>query len=124
MGMNTKPKNNQEVTRLRSQFAILKTTGRGKHRKYFPYVFTEHGALMLANVLRSKTAIRASIQVVQAFIKLREMVASHKDIARKLEQLEQKVASHDFHIKSLFDAIHQLMQPPVSKKRQIGFRVK
>ena len=103
---------------LRSQFATLET-GRGRHRKYRPYVFSEHGAIMAASVLNTPRAIKVSVYVVRAFIKLREALATHKDLARKLEELENK---YDAQFRTVFDAIRQLMGPPPgSKKRRIGF---
>lgn len=115
--------NYQEVMRLRSQFVTLEigSGGRGRYRKYLPYVFTEHGAVMLANVLKSRSAVRASIQVVRAFIKLKEMISTNKKIMKKFAQLEHKISIHDVHIHSLFDAIRQLMTPPSKPKRKIGF---
>lgn len=86
-----------------------------------PYAFTEHGAVMLANVLNSQVAIQVSIQIVRAFIRLREAVASHKDLARRLDQLEKK---YDVQFRVVFDAIRKLMTPPEPKKRKIGFIVK
>jgi phage regulator Rha-like protein len=79
----------EEAEFLRSQIATLKT-GRGQHRKYRPYAFTEHGAVMLASVLNSPIAVAASIQVVRAFVRLRAILATHKDLARKLAEMEQK----------------------------------
>jgi len=104
---------------LISQFAISKI-GRGG-RRFLPYVFTEHGALMAANVLKSEKAIEASIYVVRAFAKLREMIASHKDLARRLAELEKK---YDAQFKVVFDAIRQLMEPAKPKPRRIGFHAK
>jgi len=102
---------------LRSQFVTSKP-GRGG-RRYLPYVFTEHGALMLANVLNSSTAVAASIQVVRAFIRLRQMMISHTELAQKLEALEKK---YDSQFKVVFDALKQLMTlPPETPKRRIGF---
>ena len=103
---------------LRSQFVTLK---RGEHRKYLPYVFTEHGALMLANVLNSERAAQTSVQVVRAFVRLRQMLASNAELARKLAALENK---YDAQFKVVFDAIRQLMSPPAKPKREIGFHVK
>ncbi len=103
---------------LKSQIA----TSRWGGRRYFPIVFTEHGAVMLASVLNSPTAIQASVQVVRAFVKLREIVSAHKELAVKLTELERKVEGHDEHIQSLFDAIRELMEPPVKPKPQIGFQ--
>jgi hypothetical protein len=108
----------EEDAALRSQNATSKQ-GRGG-RRYRARVFTEHGAMMLASVLNSAIAVRVSIEIVRAFIHLREMLASHKDLARKLETLEKK---YDAQFKVVFDAIRQLMQPPVDKpKGRIGFR--
>ncbi len=108
----------QEWESLRSQFATLK---RGAHRKYLPYVFTEHGALMLANVLNSERAAQTSVQVVRAFVRLRQMLTSNAELARKLAALENK---YDAQFKVVFDAIRQLMSPPARPKREIGFHVK
>jgi ORF6N domain len=101
----------------RSQIA----TGSQKHRdpRFPPYAFTEHGTVMLANVLKSHTAIHASIQVVRAFVRLRELLGTHKDLAEKLEALEKK---YDRQFKIVFDAIRQLMKPEAPPKQQrIGF---
>ena len=108
----------REFESLRSQFVISK--GRGG-RRYKPYAFTEHGAIMAANVLNSERAVQASVQVVRAFIKLREMLASNVELARKLDQLEKK---YDRQFKIVFDAIRQLMAPSSPKTKQIGFRPK
>lgn len=83
-----------------------------------PFVFTEHGAIMAANVLNSKRAVQASVQVVRAFIKLRQMLTSNAELARKLSELERK---YDSQFKVVFDAIRQLMTPPVPQRKQIGF---
>jgi phage regulator Rha-like protein len=107
-----------DLVRLRSQFVTLK---RGAHRKYLPYAFTEHGALMLANVLNSERAAQTSVQVVRAFVRLRQMLASNAELARKLAALENK---YDAQFKVVFDAIRQLMSPPAKPKREIGFHVK
>jgi phage regulator Rha-like protein len=94
--------------------------GRGG-RRYFPYAFTEHGALMLANVLNSERAAQTSVQVVRAFVRLRQMLASNTELARRLEALEKK---YDRQFKTVFDAIRRLMSPPEPKRREIGFHVK
>jgi len=101
----------------RSQIA----TGSQKHRdpRFLPWVFTEHGAIMAATVLNSKQAVAMSVYVVRAFVKLREMLTTHKDLAKKLEEMEKK---YDSQFKVVFDAIRQLMTPPETKKRKIGFR--
>lgn len=110
---------------LRSQFATLKS-GRGQHRKYLPYVFTEHGAIMAATVLNSPRAVEVSIYVVRAFVQLRELLAGHKELAKRLDELEarmeRKLLTHDQAIAGILDAIRQLMAPPPApKKRPIGF---
>ncbi len=110
--------NLQEVRDLRSHFATLKS-GRGRHRKYLPYAFTEHGAIMAANVLNSQRAIEASVYMVRAFVHLRELIASNKDLAKRLDELEKK---YDSQFKVVFDAIRQLMAPSPSEPRRIGFR--
>ena len=113
--------NAKEHDFLRSQFATLKR-GRGQHRKYLPYVFTEHGAIMAAAVLDSERAVQVSIYVVRAFVQLREMLSSNKELARKLNELERKLVTHDRAITELIEAIRQLMaQPEPKKKRPIGF---
>jgi len=87
--------------------------------KYVPYAFTEHGTVMVANVLNSHVAVHASIQVVRAFIRLREIMTTHKDLVQKLKQMEKK---YDQKFKVVFDAIRELMVSPISSpKRQIGF---
>ena len=102
---------------LRSQNATLKK-GRGRHRKYLPYVFTEHGAVMLANVLRSRVAVEASIQVVRAFVQLRELALTHAELGRRLDELERK---YDAQFKVVFQAIRELMAPPAPSRKRIGF---
>jgi phage regulator Rha-like protein len=104
----------KEAEILRSQFAASSWGG----RRYPPFAFTEHGAIMAANVLSSPRAIQASVQVVRAFVRLRQILASHADLARKLAQLEKK---YDRQFKVVFEAIRQLMTPPEPKKRPIGF---
>ncbi len=93
-----------------------------KHSSSLPHVFTEHGALMLASVLNSKRAVDVSIFIVKVFVRLREMLVSHKDLAKKLEQLELKIQGHDESLRSLVHAIRQLMAPDTRKSRKIGFR--
>ena len=105
----------QELARLRSQFAISKGQG---GRRYLPYAFTEHGAIMAATVLNSKIAVQASVQVVRAFIKLRQMLASNAELASRLSELENK---YDAQFKVVFDAIRKLMTPPQTARKQIGF---
>jgi ATP-dependent Clp protease ATP-binding subunit ClpA len=114
----------EEISSLRSQIATLKL-GRGQHRKYLPYVFTEHGAIMAATILNSSRAVEMSVYVVRAFVQLRELLASNKELARRFAQLEtrldKKLFAHDEAIAAILSAIRQLMHPPVPKRRPIGF---
>jgi phage regulator Rha-like protein len=109
-----------EQDSLRSQVATL-NIGRGQHRKYLPYAFTEHGAIMVASVLNSQKAIEMSVLVVRAFVKLRNLLATHRQLAIKLNELETKLSTHDQQIVVLFDAIRELMTPPAKPKHRIGF---
>ena len=109
----------QEGRNLKSQIV---TSSWGGARRALPYAFTEQGVAMRSSVLRSTRAIRVNIAIMRAFVKLREMVASHKELAAKLAELERKVGGHDTQIQSLFEAIRQLMGPPASKHRRIGFK--
>ena len=105
---------------LRSQFVTSKT-GRGQHRKYLPYVFTEHGAIMAATILNSPSAVEMSVFIVRAFVQLREMLSSNAELAEKLLELEHKVSGHDQAIAGVIDAIRQLMMPATGNSRPIGF---
>ena len=107
-----------KVEALRSQIATSKG-GRGG-RRYAPYVFTEQGVAMLSTVLNSERAIQVNIEIMRAFVRLRQLLASNDRLARKLEALEKK---YDGQFKVVFDAIRQLMTPPEPKKRKIGFLV-
>ncbi len=108
----------EEYESLRSQNATLK---QGAHSKYLPYAFTEHGVLMLSNVLKSGRAIEMSIKIIDVFVKLREMLLTHKDILLKLEQLEKTVTAHDENIELIFSALKELINPPQPPRRKIGF---
>ncbi|MFA6029854.1 MAG: ORF6N domain-containing protein [Elusimicrobiota bacterium] len=103
----------------RSQNATLK---RGKNIKHFPYAFTEHGAVMLASVLSSPIAVRASIQVVRAFVRLRDTLSLHKELAAQLRELERKVVGHDARIAEIFAVIKRLMAEPRKAAPRIGFK--
>ena len=89
---------------------------------YLPYAFTQNGVAMLSSVLNSKQAVCVNIQIMRAFTRLREMVSTHKELSRKLAELERRIENHDEHIHSLFEAIRHLMSPPEPKRRHIGFR--
>ncbi len=93
-----------------------------KYSPNLPYVFTEHGAVMLASVLNSDRAIEVNIQIVRIFTKMKEMLLTHKDILLKLEQLECKIISHDENIQMIFEALKQLINPPQPHRNKIGFR--
>lgn len=108
----------EEFDSLRSQFATLKR-GRGQHRKYRPYAFTEQGVAMLSSVLNSERAIEVNVEIMRAFVRLREMIASNKELARQLADLEKK---YDAQFRVVFDAIRELMAPPVTPRRRIGFQ--
>ena len=102
-------------------------TGSQKHRdpRFAPYAFTEHGAIMVATILSSRRAVEMSVYVVRAFVQLRDMLASNRELARRFAQLEtrldKKLTSHDEAIAAILSAIRQLMHPPVPKRRPIGF---
>ena len=108
---------------MRFQTGMSKIEGRGG-RRYLPYAFTEQGVAMLSSVLKSKRAVQVNIAIMRAFVKLREMLSTHKELAHKLAQLEQKIEKHDEKIKVVFDAIRQLMATPEPKKKKIGFVVR
>lgn len=125
----------EESAVLRSQFATLKA-GRGQHRKYQPYVFTEHGVIMAAMVLNSPRAVEVSVYVVRAFARLRQAATLHEDLAKRLTELEEKTESLDMRndtfsrntrnqLKQVFDALRELTSspptPPEPPKRPIGF---
>ncbi len=108
----------EEFDILRSQSLTSRSWG---GRRYLPYAFTEQGVAMLSSVLRSERAIQVNIQIMRTFVKLRKMLASHEELARKLDALERK---YDHQFKKVFDAIRQLMAPPSPEpKRRIGFEV-
>lgn len=109
-----------EVASLRSQFATLKL-GRGQHRKYLPYVFSEHGAIMAATILNSPRAVEMSVYIARAFIQLREVLDSNTTFARKLNELEGKLQNHDKDITAILSAIRELMSPMSPTRRGIGF---
>jgi hypothetical protein len=92
-----------------------------KYSARLPFAFTEHGAVMIASVLNSSFAVQASIAVVRAFIRLRQFLATHKELAGKLAELENRIEEHDEEITALFEAIRRLMEPPDKPGRPIGF---
>ena len=90
-------------------------------RRHLPYVFTQEGVSMLSSVLRSKRAIQVNIVIMRAFVKLRQVLSTHKNLARKLEELEGKYDKHDVQIKTIFQALKQLIETPAQPRRPIGF---
>ncbi len=108
-----------EWAALRSQF-VISNEGRGG-RRYAPYAFTEQGVAMLSTVLKSTHAIAVNIEIMRAFVRMRELLASNKELAQKLAELERKVDSHDQAIVGILKAIRELMHTPEPKKRPIGF---
>lgn len=113
----------QEVANLKSQIATSSLTlgaGHGGVRK-LPWAFTEHGALMASTILNSPQAVKMSVFVIRAFVRLREALAVHKNLARKLDALEKKVGDQDVKIQAVFDAIREMMKSPEKPKRKIGF---
>jgi hypothetical protein len=121
---------NRNLERFPEDFMLQMTTDEFKNLKFhfgisswggtrkLPYAFTENGVAMLSTVLNSKRAITVNIQIMRTFTKLREMLATHKDLARKIEDMEKK---YDHQFKVVFDAIKQLLEPPVKSKRKVGF---
>jgi hypothetical protein len=112
---------NQDVAALRSQIVMSKPEGRGGRRS-IPLVFTEHGAIMAATVLNSAVAIELSVHVVRAFVQMRQAALVHREIARRVDELERKVGTHDHAIVEILGAIRSLAAPPKGPKRKrIGF---
>ena len=95
-------------------------TGRGQHRKYLPFVFTEHGALQLAAVLRSDQAEHMSILVVRAFVRMRELLATSKELTAQFQKLESRLDTTDEAVGELYDIVRRLMNPPEPRKQPIG----
>ncbi|PYL03146.1 MAG: DNA-binding protein [Verrucomicrobia bacterium] len=111
----------EEADHLIFQFGRSK--GRGG-RRHLPYAFTEEGVAMLSSVLRSERAVRVNIAIMRAFVKLREILETNRDLARKFAELERRVGKHDKEISAIIEAIRQLMAPPEKPKREIGFHVR
>lgn len=116
------PLSREEAAALRSQFVTLEngpgSAGRGRYSKYQPHAFTEQGVAMLSSVLRSERAVKVNIEIMRAFVRLRSMLASNEELARKVAALEKK---YDGQFRVVFDAIRQLMTPPEPARRPIGF---
>jgi hypothetical protein len=112
----------KEAATLRCQIGTSKPGSGG--RRYLPNVFTEQGVAMLSSVLNSDRAVMVNIEIMRAFVRLRTLFAAHSELTAKLTELEGRVATHDEHIRAIFDAIRQLMTPPPTSVKQIGFRAK
>ena len=112
--------NNDEFDNLKSQIV---TSSWGGLRRATPYAFTEQGIAMLSSVLKNKRAIDVNILIMRAFVKIRQILSTHKELADKLNKLEDKYEKHDKDIKAIIDAIRQLMAPPEKPKRKIGFKI-
>ena len=110
----------QEFANLKSQFV---TSSWGGLRKR-PFAFTEQGVAMLSGVLRSKRAIQVNVAIMRTFVKLRELLSDHKELAEQFSLLERKVEKHDHEIHAIFEAIRRLMDPPSRPKRTIGFKIR
>lgn len=111
----------EEAEASRFQIGTLK---RGQNFKYLPYVFTQEGVAMLSTVLRSDRAVQVNIAIMRVFVRLREALALHKELAQKLTELERKIQGHDASIRTLFDAIRELATPPAKPPREIGFHIR
>ncbi len=109
----------EECVRLRSQFATSKA-GRGGRRS-LPFAYTEHGALMAANVLNSDRAIEMSVFIVRAFVRLRSIYASQIELTRRLDELDARISEHDAELRTILEAIRRLAVPTPARRRQIGF---
>jgi hypothetical protein len=116
-----------EADVLRFQIGMTKSTGRGG-RRYLPYVFTQEGVAMLSSVLRSPSAVQVNISIMRAFVRLREVLATHKDLARKLDELEKKYDAkfkkNDTQFKAIFEIIRKMLKPQIKTHRRIGFTTK
>ena len=111
----------EEFESLRSQIVISKGKG---GRRYPPYAFTEQGVAMLSSVLNSQRAIQVNITIMRVFVRLRQMMVTHRVLAEKLGELEERIQNHDGQITDIFKVIRQLMAPPTKPKRKIGFDLK
>jgi phage regulator Rha-like protein len=114
----------QELALLRSQIATLET-GRGQHRKYRPYAFTEHGALMAANILNSPRAISMSVYLIRAFVKMREDLIANAAILKRLAEIDKSLLTHDLALRDIYQKLRPLLTPPPDPpKPEIGFHIK
>lgn len=110
----------EEAAGLRSQIVTLEK-GRGKYTKYAPYAFSEQGVAMLSSVLKSKRAVQMNILIIRAFVRLREVLATHRDLARKMEELERRHMEQSSRIDGVYEILQRLIAAPTKPKRTIGF---
>lgn len=111
-----------EVEVLKSQNVISKKSGRGGAHRSLPYAFTEQGVAMLSSVLKSERAVAINIEIMRTFVRIRKIAFSNEELARKIDELDQRVSKHDKAIADIIEAIRQLMAPPSPEKaRSIGF---
>ena len=116
---------NEEWSAIRSQFVTLKPGGRGKHKKYAPRVFTEHGVLMASTILRSQEAVAMSTFIVRAFVKMREELSSNQEILKRLAEIDHTLLTHDSALRDLYHKLLPLIDPPPESPRRIlGFHQK
>jgi hypothetical protein len=117
----------EEWDSLRSQIVTLKS-GRGQHRKYLPYAFTEQGVAMLSSVVRSPRAVEVNIQIMRAFVRLRQLLSVHKELAERLAKLESQMHQRDHSVaqqfQKVFSLLDQLFNPPLPPRKPIGFHAK
>lgn len=111
----------EEAESLRFQIGISNVSRGG--RRYVPYAFTEHGVVMLSSVLKSERAVQMNLLIVRVFVRLREMLATHKDLAHKMEELERQQRDHGQQLAAVYTIVKRLMDPPRKRKRTIGFKV-
>ncbi len=106
---------------LRSQSVTLEK-GRGKHRKYMPYVFTEQGVAMLSSVLNSPTAIQVNISIMRVFVKMRQWAANYEELVKKIDEMQETQGEHNEHIRNIYQIIEELVRPAITDRKPIGFK--
>jgi hypothetical protein len=106
---------------LRSQIVTLEG-GRGRHRKYLPYVFTEQGVAMLSSVLNSPTAIQVNISIMRVFVKMRQWAANYEGLVKRIEELSNNQSEHNDHIRNIYKIIEELLRPTHAERKRIGFK--
>jgi hypothetical protein len=117
--LTTEKQNEQDA--LRSQNVTLED-GRGRHRKYLPYVFTEQGVAMLSSVLNSPTAIQVNISIMRVFVKMRQWATNYEGLVKRIEELSQNQSEHNEHIRNIYQIIEELIRPGYSERNRIGFK--